>query len=79
MSSEIVLKLNVIVLLFSMFVNKHSLEVFAEEARVGCQVKLKMSTFKNKKRKKTLKLTPPEPCILYFCCFFSLNISHKSL
>lgn len=55
MSSEIVLKLNVIVLLFSMFVNKHSLEVFAEEVRVGCQVKLKMSTFKNKERKKDIK------------------------
>lgn len=55
MSSEIVLKLNVIVLLFSMFVNKYSLEVFAEKVRVGCQVKLKMSTFKNKERKKDIK------------------------
>lgn len=48
MSSEVVLKLNVVVLLFSMFVDKHSLEVIAEEPRVGCQVKLKMSTFKKK-------------------------------
>lgn len=48
MSSEIVLKLNVVVLLFSVFVNKHSLEIIAEEVCVGCQVKLEMSRFKNR-------------------------------
>lgn len=47
MSGEIVLKLNIKVLLFSVFVDKHSLEVVAEEVCVGCQVKLKMSRIKN--------------------------------
>lgn len=43
MSSEIVLKLNIVVLLPSMFINKHSLEVISEKACVGCQVKFELS------------------------------------
>lgn len=46
MSTEIVLKLDIVVLLFSMFIHKHCLEVVTEEARVSRQVKLKMSKVK---------------------------------
>lgn len=46
MSSEIVLKLNIVVLLPSMFINKHSLEVVSEKTRVGRQVKFEMSEVK---------------------------------
>lgn len=46
MSTEIVLKLDIVVLLFSMFIHKHCLEVVTKEARVGRQVKLKMSKVK---------------------------------
>lgn len=43
MSGEIVLKLNIKVILLPMLIDKHSFEVVREKARVGGQVKLKMS------------------------------------
>lgn len=42
MSSEIVLKLNIIVLLPPIFINKHSFEVVSKKLCVGGQVKLEM-------------------------------------
>lgn len=49
MSSEIVLKLNIIVLLRPMFINKHSLEVVREKVCVGGQVKLEIPGGENKR------------------------------
>ena len=43
MSSEIVLKLNIIALLLPILIDKHSFEAVSEKARVGGQVKLEMS------------------------------------
>lgn len=43
MSGEIVLKLNIEVILPPTFIDKHSFEVVREKARVGGQVKLKLS------------------------------------
>lgn len=43
MSGEIVLELNIVVGLFSIFINKNSLEVVSEKACVGGQVKLEIS------------------------------------
>lgn len=42
MSSKIVLKLNIIVLLLSMFINEHSFEVVSEKVCVGGQVKFEI-------------------------------------
>lgn len=42
MSSEVVLKLNVIVLLPPMFINKHSFEVVRKKVCVGGQIKLEV-------------------------------------
>lgn len=43
MSSEVVLKLNIIVVFSAIFISKHSFEVFREKAGVSGQVKLEMS------------------------------------
>lgn len=43
MSSEIGLKMNIVVLLRPMFINKHSFKVVSEKVRVGGQVKLEIS------------------------------------
>lgn len=79
MSSEIVLKLNVIVFLFSVFIDKNSFEVITEEVRVGCQVKLKMS--KRKKRVKNIKTNTylPQNCTSFISVTFLVNISHNCL
>lgn len=45
-SGEIVLKLNIIVIFSSIFIEKYSLEVFREKAGVSRQVKFEMSTKK---------------------------------
>lgn len=42
MSSEKVLELNIIVLLPSIFINKHSLKVVSEKASVGSQVEFEI-------------------------------------
>lgn len=54
MSSEIVLKLNVIVLLPPMFINKHSFEVVREKVGVGGQVKLEMPGAKKRRDKRMI-------------------------
>lgn len=43
MSSEIVLKMNIVVFLASMFINKHRFKVVSENVCVGGQVKLEIS------------------------------------
>lgn len=50
MSSKIVLKLNIVVLLPPKFINKHGFEVVSEKVRVGGQVKLEMSEVEKKKK-----------------------------
>lgn len=47
-SREIVLNLNIVVIFFSIFIDKHSLEVVREKASVGSQVKFEISTVKRK-------------------------------
>lgn len=49
MSCEKVLKLNIVVLLPPMFINKHSFKVVSEKVRVGGQVKLEVSEVKKEK------------------------------
>lgn len=43
MSSEVVLKINIVVILLPVLINKHSFEVVSEKVRVGGQVKLELS------------------------------------
>lgn len=50
MSSEIVLKMNIVLFLPPMFINKHSFKVLSEKVCVRGQVKLEIS---KKERKKT--------------------------
>lgn len=49
MSCEKVLKLNIVVLLPPMFINKHSFKVVSEKVRVGGQVKLEVSEVEKEK------------------------------
>lgn len=51
-SSEIVLKLNIVVIFTSMFIDKHSFEVVREKAGVGSQVKFKISTVRMERKNK---------------------------
>lgn len=51
MSSEIVMKLNVIVLLPPMFINEHSFEVVREKFCVGGQIKLEIPGVEKKRVK----------------------------
>lgn len=54
MSSEIVLKLNIVVLLPPVFINKHSFKVVSEKVRVGGQVKLEMSEVEKRENENTI-------------------------
>ncbi len=49
MSCEIVLKLNIVVLLPPVFIDKHGFKVVSEKVRVGGQVKLEMSADQKEK------------------------------
>lgn len=49
-SSEIVLQLNIILVFSSIFISKHSFEVFREKAGVSSQVKLEMSLKKRESK-----------------------------
>lgn len=51
MSSEIVLELDIIVLLFSIFIKKHNLKVLREQVCVSRQVELEIPKKKNKKKR----------------------------
>lgn len=56
MPSEVVLKLDIVVLLLSVFIDKHSFEVVSEKACVGGQIKLELS--EDQKEKKTIYVNP---------------------
>lgn len=73
MSSEIVLELDIIVLLFSIFIKKHNLKVLREQVCVSRQVELEIPKKKTKKKgiEDTSKIHDSFSILLPIVCFSS--------